>query len=193
MLRIDVDHPDSGKTYSIPADNPFVNKPGVRPEIWAYGLREPWRFSFDPLTHDLWVGDVGQDLYEEIDIVRKGENYGWNVMEGFERYSNKYRRDGETYVPPVFSWTRKYGQAVIGGLVYRGNPNSSFNGVYIFGDYQKKAHLRPDTKGPRTRSGSLDRHCASIRRLFLPGCEGANLFPRVRRKHLQARSGFRPV
>jgi putative heme-binding domain-containing protein len=138
MLRIDVDHADSDKPYSIPADNPFVHTPGARPEIWAYGLREPWRFSFDDLTHDLWVGDVGQDLYEEVDIVRKGENYGWNVMEGFERYSNKYRRDGETYVPPVFSWPRKYGVASIGGFVYRGNPKSSFYGAYIFGDYQKK-------------------------------------------------------
>ncbi|HEY8748611.1 MAG TPA: PQQ-dependent sugar dehydrogenase [Tepidisphaeraceae bacterium] len=112
ILRIDVDHPDSGKPYSIPSDNPFVGRQGARPEIWAYGLREPWRFSFDPLTQDFWVGDVGQDLYEEIDIVRKGENYGWNVMEGFERYSNKYRRDGETFVPPIFSWTRKYGAHV---------------------------------------------------------------------------------
>ena len=139
MLRIDVDHPAEGKNYSIPADNPFVKTPGACPEIWAYGLREPWRFSFDPLTSDLWVGDVGQDLYEEIDIVRKGENYGWNVMEGFERFSNKYRRDGENYIPPVFSWTRKYGATAVGGFVYRGNPQSSFYGVYIFGDYQKKA------------------------------------------------------
>lgn len=139
MLRVDVDHPDPGKGYGIPGDNPFVHRPGVCPEIWAYGLREPWRFSFDSVSHDLWVGDVGQDLYEEIDIVRKGENFGWNVMEGFERYSNRYRRDAESFVPPVFSWTRKYGQAAIGGLVYRGNPASSFYGVYIFGDYQKKA------------------------------------------------------
>lgn len=138
ILRIDVDHPDSGKPYSIPSDNPFVGRQGARPEIWAYGLREPWRFSFDPLTQDFWVGDVGQDLYEEIDIVRKGENYGWNVMEAFERYSNKYRRDGETYTPPVFAWTRKYGQSSTGGFVYRANPKSSFYGVYIFGDYQKK-------------------------------------------------------
>jgi putative heme-binding domain-containing protein len=138
ILRIDVDHPDAGKGYSVPSDNPFVNKPGFRPEIWAYGLREPWRFSFDPVTKDFWVGDVGQDLYEEIDIVRKGENYGWNVMEAFERYSNKYRRDGETYTPPVFAWTRKYGQSSTGGFVYRANPKSSFYGVYIFGDYQKK-------------------------------------------------------
>ncbi|HEX4792394.1 MAG TPA: PQQ-dependent sugar dehydrogenase [Humisphaera sp.] len=138
ILRIDVDHPDAGKNYSVPSDNPFVGKPQVQPEIWAYGLREPWRFSFDPLTHDFWVGDIGQDLYEEIDIVRKGENYGWNVMEGFERFSNHYRREGESYVPPVFSWTRKYGQAAVGGFVYRANPKSSFYGVYIFGDYQKK-------------------------------------------------------
>jgi putative heme-binding domain-containing protein len=136
--RIDVDHPDAGKGYSVPPDNPFVNKPGVRPEIWAYGLREPWRFSFDPATGEFWVGDVGQDLYEEVDIVRKGENYGWNVMEGFERFSNKYRREGQTFVPPVFAYTRRYGQSVTGGFVYRANPKSSFYGAYIFGDYQQK-------------------------------------------------------
>ena len=138
ILRIDVDHPAAGKGYSVPSDNPFVNNPRFRPEIWAYGLREPWRFNFDPLTGDLWEGDVGQDLYEELNIIRKGENYGWNVMEGFERYSNKYRRDGETYVPPVFAYTRKYGQSVTGGYVYRANPKSTFYGVYVFGDYQQK-------------------------------------------------------
>ena len=122
-----------------PPTIPFVKKSGACPEIWAYGLREPWRFSFDSLTHDLWVGDVGQDLYEEIDIVRKSENYGWNVMEGFERFSNRHRREGETFVPPVFSRTRKYGQASIGGFVYRADPKSSFYGAYIFADYQKKA------------------------------------------------------
>jgi glucose/arabinose dehydrogenase len=136
ISRIDVDHPEPGKGYAIPADNPFVAKAGIRPEIWAYGLREPWRFSFDPITNDLWVGDVGQDLYEEIDIVRKGENYGWNVYEGFEPYSNRYRRDGEKFVPPIFAWTRKYGASSTGGYVYRANPKSSFYGVYIFGDYQ---------------------------------------------------------
>lgn len=136
--RIDVDHPEAGRGYSVPRDNPFVNRPGVRPEIWAYGLREPWRFSFDPVTHEFWVADIGEDLYEEVDIVRKGENYGWNVMEGFERFSNKYRREGETFTPPVFSYTRKYGQSVTGGFVYRADPKSSFYGVYIFGDYQKK-------------------------------------------------------
>jgi putative heme-binding domain-containing protein len=138
ILRVDVDHPDSGKGYSVPKDNPFVGKEGIRPEIWTYGHREVWRFSFDPVTGDLWEGDIGQDLYEEVNIVRKGENYGWNVFEGFERFSNKYRRDGEKYVPPVFAYTRKYGQSVTGGYVYRGDPKSSFYGAYIFGDYQQK-------------------------------------------------------
>ena len=136
MLRIDVDHPDAGKAYAVPADNPFVGRPGVRPEIWAAGLREPWRFSFDPVTGDLWVGDVGQDLYEEVDIVRRGENYGWNVIEGFAPFSNKYRRTTEHFVPPIFAYSRKYGASVTGGFVYRGDRASSYYGVYVFGDYQ---------------------------------------------------------
>jgi putative heme-binding domain-containing protein len=136
MLRIDVDHGDGGLPYAIPSDNPFVGRPGVRPEIWAYGFREPWRFSFDPLTGDLWAGDVGQDLYEEVDLVRKGQNYGWNVYEGFAPFSNKYRREGEHYTPPIFAYSRKYGVSVTGGYVYRADPKSSFYGVYVFTDYQ---------------------------------------------------------
>jgi glucose/arabinose dehydrogenase len=135
MLRIDVDHQDRGLAYSIPRDNPFYGNTHARPEIWAYGLREPWRFSFDPVTGDLWVGDVGQDRVEEVSIVRRGENYGWNVYEGFEPFSNRYRKEGETYVPPVFAYRRKFGASVIGGYVYRGDTHSSFYGVYIFSDY----------------------------------------------------------
>ena len=136
MLRIDVDHRPADQPYTVPADNPFVGRNGVRPEIWASGFRAPWRYSFDPLTGDFWVGDVGQDLYEEVDIVRAGENYGWNVYEGFAPFSNKYRRDGERYVPPVFAYGRKYGVSVTGGYVYRADRSSSFYGVYICGDYQ---------------------------------------------------------
>ena len=138
MLRIDVDHHDGGQPYAIPQDNPFVGRPDFLPEIWAYGLREPWRFSFDPVTGDLWVGDVGQDRYEEVDIVRRGENYGWNVYEGFERFSNRYRREGETCVPPVFAYGRKYGPSITGGHVYRADPGSTFYGVYVFGDYESR-------------------------------------------------------
>src|SRR5213075_1554358 len=79
ILRLDVDHADGGRAYDIPKDNPFVKRSNVRPEIWAYGFREPWRISFDRVTGDLWVGDVGQDRVEEITLVRAGENHGWNV------------------------------------------------------------------------------------------------------------------
>jgi putative heme-binding domain-containing protein len=138
MLRIDVEHSENGKAYAIPADNPFVGKPDVLPEIWAYGFREPWRFCFDPVTKELWVGDVGQDTYEEVDIVRPGENYGWNVYEGFEPYSSRYRRKDEKYTPPVFSYTRKFGNSVTGGFVYRADPKSPHYGAFICADYTSK-------------------------------------------------------
>lgn len=135
ILRIDVDHIDAELPYAIPADNPFRGRSDARPEIWAYGFREPWRFSFDPVTDDLWVGDVGQDRVEEVAIVRRGENHGWNVYEGFEPFSNRYRKEGITYVQPVFAYRRKYGNSVTGGYVYRGDRRSSFYGAYICGDY----------------------------------------------------------
>jgi putative heme-binding domain-containing protein len=138
MLRIDVDHAAAGKAYAIPPDNPFLGKSGVRPEIWAAGLREPWRYSFDSLTGDLWVGDVGQDLYEEVDVIQKGRNYGWNVIEGFAPFSNQYRKRDREFTPPVFAYTRKYGVSVTGGYVYRGDPKSSFYGVYFCADFQTR-------------------------------------------------------
>jgi glucose/arabinose dehydrogenase len=138
MLRIDVDHADDGKAYAIPADNPFRQTPGARPEIWAYGFREPWRFSFDPLNGDLWVGDVGQDRIEEVDLVRRGENYGWNVYEGFDPFSARRRRNGERYVPPVFAYARRLGNSVTGGYVYRGDKRSPYYGVYVCADYTSK-------------------------------------------------------
>lgn len=138
MLRIDVDHDSDGLHYAIPADNPFRTTAGARPEIWAYGLREPWRFSFDPLNGDLWVGDVGQDRIEEVDIIRPGENYGWNVYEGFDLYSNKHRSEGAAYVSPVFAYNRRFGNSITGGYVYRGSTGAAFNGLYVCGDYNSK-------------------------------------------------------
>jgi len=181
MLRIDVEHPDAGKMYGIPKDNPFIGVEGARPEIFAYGLREPWRFTFDPPTGDLWVGDVGQDLFEEVDIVRRGENMGWNVFEGFQRFSNKYRVEGRTFTPPVFAYTRKYGQSVTGGYVYRADKNSSFYGVYIFADYQSGrlfALTQKDRVLDQVRLiGQCPQHAVSIGKddagnLYVVGYEG---------------------
>lgn len=138
VLRIDVDHEENGQSYAIPADNPFRGRTDARPEIWAYGLRNPWRFCFDRLNGDLWLADVGQDRVEEVDIIRRGENYGWNVYEGFEPFSNQYRKEGRTFTPPVFAYRHKYGNSITGGHIYRGDRNSSFYGVYICGDYNSK-------------------------------------------------------
>ena len=138
MLRLDVDRRAAGLAYGIPADNPFRGRLDARPEIWAYGLREPWRFSFDPVTGDLWVADLGQERGDEVGIVRRGENHGWNVYEGFELFSNEHRKEGVVYVPPIFAGRRKHGFSVMGGHVYRGDKHSSFYGVYVFGDYQSK-------------------------------------------------------
>jgi len=138
MLRIDVDRREAGLPYGIPTDNPFVGRKDARPEIWAYGLREPWRFSFDRVTGDLWVADLGQERGDEIDLVRRGENYGWNAYEGFELFSKAHRKEGVAYAPPVFASRRKHGSALMGGHAYRGAKRSSFYGVYIFGDHQSK-------------------------------------------------------
>ncbi len=140
ILRVDVDRRQPPLNYSIPDSNPFVHlkDPLVRREIFARGLRQAWRFSFDSLTHDLWVGDVGQNRFEEICLVRAGENHGWNVYEGFLPFSDRFRLRGETYVPPVVAIARHHGTSVTGGYVYRGTRSPSYYGVYIFGDYQSK-------------------------------------------------------
>ena len=138
LVRIDVDHSEDGKAYAIPTDNPFRSRADARPEIWAYGFRNPWRFCFDRVTGDLWLADVGQDRVEEVDIVHRGENYGWNVYEGFEPFSNQYKKEGRTFTPPVFAYRRKYGNSITGGCVYRGDKQSSFYGVYLCGDYTSK-------------------------------------------------------
>ena len=142
ILRLDVNTLVGKYPYAVPSDNPFVNKTvgfrQCRSETWAYGFREPWRFSFDSLTGDLWVGDVGQVKYEEVCLVRKGENHGWNVKEGFIGFSNQYRRRGESYSDPVLAYPRNMGVSVTGGYVYRGNEKSPYYGQYIFGDYESR-------------------------------------------------------
>jgi glucose/arabinose dehydrogenase len=133
ILRIDVR--GSGAAYRVPVDNPFVGQQGARGEIWAYGLRNPWRFSFDSETGDLWVGDVGQNTLEEVDVVTKGGNYGWNVMEGSQCLGGgSCDRSGK--VPPIVDYPTGGGNcAVTGGFVYHGDAVPALRGAYVYGDY----------------------------------------------------------
>lgn len=134
MLRIDVDRPSAGLNYGIPADNPQFSDPQARREIFAYGLRNPWRWSFDRVTGELWVGDVGQDAYEEIDVVAKGGNYGWNTMEGKHCFRTaQCNQSGLTL--PVVDYPRSQGASVTGGYVYRGQALPELVGAYIYADY----------------------------------------------------------
>ncbi|OLC69911.1 MAG: hypothetical protein AUH78_22545 [Gemmatimonadetes bacterium 13_1_40CM_4_69_8] len=133
LLRIDVDR---GDPYAIPPDNPFVGAADARPEIWATGLRNPWRFAFDRATGLLYIADVGQNLWEELDIVpasRSGVNYGWNVMEG----AHCYGAGGcdATGLPPALEYDHSYGCSIIGGFVSRGRASPSLDGQYFFSDY----------------------------------------------------------
>jgi glucose/arabinose dehydrogenase len=135
ILRIDVSGLSAPGDYEIPADNPFVGTEDARAEIWAYGLRNPWRFSFDPETGLLWAGDVGQNLWEEIDIITKGANYGWNIMEGFHCYSPSTGCNQSGLTLPVVEYDHSQGCSVTGGYVYRGDQMASLQGYYIYGDY----------------------------------------------------------
>jgi glucose/arabinose dehydrogenase len=136
ILRIDVDSPSAGINYSIPADNPFAgNTLGYREEIYAYGFRNPWRFSFDQVTGNLWVADVGQSQREEIDLVEKGKNYGWNVMEGTLCYSPSTGCNQAGLELPMWEYGHDEGNAVIGGFVYQGSTLTGLDGAYIYGDY----------------------------------------------------------
>ena len=135
ILRIDVSSATPVQPYVIPRDNPFAGG-GGRGEIWAYGLRNPWRFSFDRETGDLWTGDVGQNRWEEIDLIERGGNYGWNVLEGNHCFAPRENCDSEGTIPPVWEYSLD-GQpcSVIGGYVYRGEAIPWLRGAYIYGDF----------------------------------------------------------
>ncbi|MBE0644740.1 MAG: PQQ-dependent sugar dehydrogenase [Bacteroidetes bacterium] len=136
MLRIDVDNPQDGKNYGIPFDNPFVgNTEGFAEEIYAWGLRNPWRFSFDPAFGRLWAGDVGQSRFEEVNIIEKGKNYGWRVMEGFACYNPQTGCDETGLTKPVLEYGRSDGASITGGHVYRGNRVPELTGKYIYADF----------------------------------------------------------
>ena len=135
ILRIDVDKEDPGKTYAIPPDNPFVKLAGARPEVWAYGFRNPWRMSFDRANGDLWVGDVGWELWEMVYHVRKGGNYGWSVMEGPQPVRPESKRGPTPILPPALSFPHSEAASITGGYVYRGKRLPDLVGCYICGDW----------------------------------------------------------
>jgi glucose/arabinose dehydrogenase len=134
LLRIDVNVADG---YTIPVDNPLANG-GGKAEIWAYGLRNPWRFSFDSLSGDLWIADVGQKLWEEVDFLPAGSaggaNFGWNIMEGSHPYKAGATA-AASLVNPIHEYDHNTGCSITGGFVYRGEAMPEWQGIYLFGDY----------------------------------------------------------
>ena len=138
ILRIDVSQATPQQRYAIPPDNPFASRPEAdgRPEIWAYGLRNPWRFSFDRDTGALWAGDVGQNRWEEIDLIERGGNYGWNALEGNHCFGTRGGCDRDGMTPPIWEYSLD-GEpcSVIGGYVYRGAAIPWLRGAYVYGDF----------------------------------------------------------
>ncbi len=135
VLRIDVDHPDKEQPYSVPPDNPFLNVPNARPELWAIGLRNPWRIAIDRASGQLWVGNNGQDLWETVHLVQPGENYGWSVYEGSHPfYPNRELGPGKL-TDPTIEHHHTVARSITGGVVYTGDQLPDLKGAYIYGDY----------------------------------------------------------
>ncbi|MFO0851613.1 MAG: PQQ-dependent sugar dehydrogenase [Gemmataceae bacterium] len=135
ILRVDVDKKADGKGYSVPADNPFVNTAGAKPEIWALGVRNIWRMAFDKPTGKLWAADVGQNLYEEIDLIEKGKNYGWNRREGLHPFGAKGSGVKPEFAEPIWEYHHDIGRSITGGQVYRGTRLPELAGHYLYADY----------------------------------------------------------
>jgi glucose/arabinose dehydrogenase len=161
ILRIDPANPSGDQPYSIPEDNPFVDDESARPEIWAYGLRNPWRFSFDRETGDFYLADVGGTQIEEVNYRPAddlgGENYGWDIREGTACYEQD-PCDLDGAVDPVTEYTHDFGCSVTGGYVYRGSAFPGLQGVYLFADYCSGLlwGLGRDADGEWTRSDPIE-------------------------------------
>ena len=138
VLRIDVDHKDPGKNYAVPKDNPFLGLKDVRPEIWAFGFRNPWRMSIDRQTGDLWLGDVGWEMWEMVHKVEKGGNYGWSIMEGPQSIKPSQKIGPTPIRPPAIALPHTIAASVTGGYVYRGKKFPELIGAYIFGDWETR-------------------------------------------------------
>jgi glucose/arabinose dehydrogenase len=135
VLRLDVSRKENGLPYAIPRDNPFVGRKDARPEKWAYGLRNVWRMSFDRKTGKLWAADVGQNLYEEINILKAGGNYGWNLREGLHPFGYNGVGPRSDLIDPIWEYNHDVGKSITGGHVYRGQRLPELDGAYLYADY----------------------------------------------------------
>jgi glucose/arabinose dehydrogenase len=151
VLRFDVDHKDDGKKYAIPKDNPFANRKDAKPEVFCYGMRNPWRMAFDRKTGALWTSDVGQNLYEEIDLLVNGGNYGWNRREGLHPFGPKGSGPKPEFIDPIWEYHHDVGKSLTGGTVYRGSRIPELEGHYLYADYvtNKLWALKYDDKQKR--------------------------------------------
>lgn len=156
ILRIDVDHKDEGKKYAVPKDNPWVGQAGAATEAFAMGIRNTWRMSFDRKTGTLWQADVGQDFWEEINLITKGGNYGWNLREGMHKF-----KDGSDAKPeliePIWEYHHTIGKSITGGVVYRGKKVPELEGCYLYGDFVsgKLWALKYDEKAKKVSANYL--------------------------------------
>jgi glucose/arabinose dehydrogenase len=135
ILRIDVDHKDEGKAYAVPKDNPFVGRDDALPEVYASGLRNVWRIAFDRETGTLWAGDVGQNLWEEIDLIVSGGNYGWSVRESAHPFGPDGSGPRTDLIDPIWEYDHQVGKSITGGVVYRGKNVPELAGKYLYADY----------------------------------------------------------
>jgi uncharacterized repeat protein (TIGR03806 family) len=151
ILRIDVDREEGGKAYAIPKDNPFVNTKGARPEIYAYGIRQCWKISFDSATGDLWAGEVGQDLWEMVYRIEKGGNYGWSVTEGSHPFRPERKKGPTPILKPVMEHNHTEARSITGGYIYHGKKHPALKGAYIYGDFDtgRTWMLKYDAKASR--------------------------------------------
>lgn len=161
VLRIDVRGATAAKPYGIPEDNPFVGEEGARGEIWCYGMRNPWRISFDRQTGDLWCGDVGQNRLEEVDRLVRGGNYGWNAMEASEEFAQRRDKTAipEGVIAPVAEYGRSAGLSITGGHVYRGARIAALQGWFVYGDFMtlRMWACREDRVGGKHEVVALER------------------------------------
>ncbi len=135
IMRIDVDNTTDGLPYAIPKDNPFLHIPDARPEVWAYGLRNPWKMSFDPVSKELWVGDVGWEMWELVYRIERGGNYGWSLVEGSQPVLQETKRGPTPIISPIIQHPHTEARSVTGGYIYRGSRLKELVGTYIYGDY----------------------------------------------------------